>query len=175
MNLNYLAECVRLLYWIYFKPVTLAEWLGKINPNLTSETNPFTMRAEFRVNPKLRRYAGQLWFLKVVVPSVAALLVGIICYLVAEPFYWANSSLCLMGWFLGNWVARGGNSSWQKWFILIMSMVIIVIITISLIIIGMLFVPELTRLIIQIISLQSLLKSQFYLGRWVWHWVCHWV
>ncbi|MEG3899968.1 MULTISPECIES: hypothetical protein [unclassified Microcoleus] len=109
MNWNYLAECLRLLYWIYFKPFTLAEWVREIHPDLKSDTNPFTMRAEFRANPKLRRYAGQVWFLTVAVPPITALLVGIIYSLAVEPFNWSRSSLVLIGWFLGNCLARLGS------------------------------------------------------------------
>jgi hypothetical protein len=160
MNGNYLAECVRLLYWIYFKPFTLAEWVSEIHPDLKSDTNPFSMRAEFRGNPKLRRYAGQVWFLTVAVPPVAALLVGIIYSLAVEPFNWSRSSLLLMGWFLGNCIARGNNSSLRKRFTQILEIVASII---FLMIIGLRFAPELTRSILQIIPLQSLFQSQFFL------------
>ena len=156
MNRNYLAECVRLLYWIYFKPFTLAEWLREIHPDLKSNTNPFTMRAEFRGNPKLRRYAGQVWFLTVAVPVVAALLFGIIYSLAVGPFNWSRSSLYLIGWFLGNWVGRGDNTSLQKWLTQIVWMVIIISLLMN---IFLLFAPELTQSILQIISLESLLQS----------------
>ena len=159
MNWNYLAECARLLYWIYFKPFTLAEWLREIHPDLKSNTNPFTMRAEFRANPKLRRYAGQVWFLTVAVPPVPALLVGIIYSLAVEPFNWSRSSLVLMGWFLGNWVARGDNTSLQKW----LKQILYIFVSIPfLMYIGLRFAPEITLSILQIILLQFLLQSQFY-------------
>ena len=139
MNWNYLAECLRLLYWIYFKPFTLAEWLREIHPDLKSDTNPFRMRSEFSGNPKLRRYAGQVWLLTVAVPIVAALLVGIIYSLVVEPFNWTRSSLFLMGWFLGNWVARGDNTSLQKW----LKQILYIFVSITfLMTIGLRFAPE---------------------------------
>ncbi|MGL5060513.1 MAG: hypothetical protein ACRC62_11090, partial [Microcoleus sp.] len=132
MNWNYLAECLRLLYWIYFKPFTLAEWLREIHPDLKSNTNPFTMRSEFRGNPKLRRYAGQVWWLTVAVPVVAVLIVGIIYSLVVEPFNWSRSSLFWIGWLLGNLIVRGDNSSLQKWLTLITWIVISIIVPQSL-------------------------------------------
>ncbi|WP_293337124.1 AAA family ATPase [Microcoleus sp. CAWBG58] len=159
MNLNYLAECVRLLYWIYFKPFTLAEWLLEIHPDLKSDTNPFSMRSEFNGNPKLRRYAGQVWWLIVAVPAVAVLLVGIIYSLAVEPFNWSRSSLFLMGWFLGNWVAQGNNSNLQKWLTQLLWIVCGIIFLMN---IGLRFAPEVTRSILQVIPLQSLFQSQFY-------------
>jgi AAA+ ATPase superfamily predicted ATPase len=159
MNLNYLAECPRLLYWIYFKPFTLAEWLQEIHPDLKFYTNPFRMRAEFRDNPKLRRYAGQVWFLTVAVPVVATLLVGMIYSLVVEPFNWSRSSLFLMGWLLGKSIARGDKSSLRKRFTQILTIVVSIT---FLMIIGRRLAPELTRSILQIILLQFLLQSQFY-------------
>ena len=159
MNWNYLAECVRLLYWIYFKPFTLAEWLSEIHPDLKSNTNPFSMQAEFNGNPKLRRYAGQVWLLIVAVPVVAALLVGIIYSLAVEPFNWSRSSLFLMGWFLGNWVARGDNTRLEKWVTRLLYIIIGITFLMN---IGLRVAPELTRSILQVIPLQSLLQSQFY-------------
>ncbi|MCC3529371.1 MAG: AAA family ATPase [Microcoleus sp. PH2017_22_RUC_O_B] len=143
MNWNYLAECVRLLYWSYFKPFSLAEWLSEIHPDLKSDTNPFTMQAEFRVNPKLRRYAGQVWFLTVAVPVVAAVLVGIIYSLVVEPFNWLRSSLFLMGWFLGNRAGWGKKSSREIWLTLIFTLLVFSPILINS---DLLFVPEATGL-----------------------------
>jgi uncharacterized protein len=143
MNWNYLAECVRLLYWSYFKPFTLAEWLSEIHPDLKSDTNPFTMQAEFRVNPKLRRYAGQVWILTVAVPVVAAVLVGIIYSLVVEPFNWLRSSLFLMGWFLGNRAGWGKKSSREIWLTLIFTLLVFSPILINS---DLLFVPEATGL-----------------------------
>jgi AAA+ ATPase superfamily predicted ATPase len=159
MNLNYLAECPRLLYWIYFKHFTLVEWLQEIHPDLKFYTNPFRMRAEFRDNPKLRRYAGQVWFLTVAVPVVATLLVGMIYSLVVEPFNWSRSSLFLMGWLLGKSIARGDKSSLRKRFTQILTIVVSIT---FLMLIGRRFAPELTRSILQIILLQFLLQSQFY-------------
>jgi uncharacterized protein len=159
MNLNYLAECVRLLYWSYFKPFTLGELGSEIHPDLKSYTNPFSMRTEFRGNPKLRRYAGQVWLLTVAVPVVAVLLVGIIYSLAVEPFNWSISSLSLIGWFLGNWVARGDNSGWQKWWKKILCIVASII---FLAIICLEFAPKLTASTLQITPLQSLLIYLFY-------------
>ncbi len=147
MNWNYLAECLRLLYWIYFKPFTLAEWLREIHPDLKSDTNPFSMRAEFSGNPKLPRYAGQVWLLMVVIPLIAVLLVGIIYSLVVEPFNWLRSSLILMGWLLANRIIRGTNSSLQIGLIL---MVMSMLFSFTLAIITeQLFMPEIQRLILQ--------------------------
>ena len=69
----YISECVRLLYWIYFKPYTFANWLRDIHPELKPDNNPFAKRVEFRTNPRLRRYAGQVWWLTVIVVDQASI------------------------------------------------------------------------------------------------------
>ncbi|MEH2049718.1 nSTAND1 domain-containing NTPase [Nostoc sp.] len=109
---NYVAECVRLLYWSYFKPFTFERWLRDLHPELKPGHNPFDKRAEFRTNPRLRRYAGQVWWLTVVVPVVAVLLVAPVYILVSgKSFNWFISCFFLVGWFIGRVVDRGGNKN----------------------------------------------------------------
>ncbi|MGF1934595.1 MAG: AAA family ATPase [Nostoc sp. ChiQUE02] len=109
---NYVAECVRLLYWIYFKRFTFERWLRDIHPELKPTDNPFSKRSEFRTNPRLRRYANQVWCLTVVVPVVAVLLVAPLYTLVSgESFKWFRSCVFLVGWFIGIIVDRGGNKN----------------------------------------------------------------
>jgi len=111
---NYVAECVRLLYWAYLKPFTFKSWLRDIHPELKPRDNPFDKRAEFRIrtNPRLRRYAGQVWWLTAVVPMVAVLLVAPVYILVSgESFDWFKSCVFLVGWFIGRVVDRGGNKN----------------------------------------------------------------
>lgn len=109
---TYVAECVRLLYWAYFKPFTFERWLRDIHPELKPGDNPFDKRAEFRTNPRLRRYAGQVWWLTVVVPVVAVLLVAPVYILVSgKSFNWFISCFFLAGWFIGRVVDRGGNKN----------------------------------------------------------------
>ena len=109
---NYVAECVRLLYRIYFKPFTFEGRLRDIHPELKLTDNPFDKRAEFRTNPGLRRYAGQVWWLTVVVPMVAVLLVAPVYILVSgESFNWFQSCVFLVGWFIGRVVDRGSKGN----------------------------------------------------------------
>ena len=103
---NYVAECVRLLYWSYFKPFTFERWLREIHPELKPRDNPFNKQAEFRTNPPLRRYARQVWWLTAVVPMFTVLLVAPIYTLVSgESFNWL---ICvfLAGWFIGRVIDR---------------------------------------------------------------------
>jgi hypothetical protein len=103
------AECMRLLYWIYFKPFTFKSWLRDIHPELRPIDNPFDKRAEFLTNPRLRRYAGQVWWLTAVVPMFAVLLVASVYTLISgESFNWFKSCVVLVGWF-----SRKGSRPWQ--------------------------------------------------------------
>jgi uncharacterized protein len=94
---NYLAECIRLLYWAYFKPYSFASWLHEIHPELTPQDNPFRMRYEFANNPRLARYAWQVWLLTAVAPVPIMLLV----YNLARPLEWFNICFVLVGWLIG--------------------------------------------------------------------------
>ncbi|MBP5976876.1 AAA family ATPase, partial [Brasilonema sp. CT11] len=107
---TYIAECTRLLYWSYFKPYTFANWLRDIHPELEPITNPFAKRAEFSTNPRLRRYAGQVWWLTAVTPVVAVLVVAPVYTLVSgELFNWLRSGLLWLGWLICLMVACGNN------------------------------------------------------------------
>ncbi|MHC5739683.1 ATP-binding protein [Nostoc sp.] len=109
---NYVAECVRLLYWIYFKPFTFKGWLRDIHPELKPRDNPFDKRAEFRTNPHLRRYAGQVWWLIAVVPMVAVLPIASVYTLVSgESFNWFKSCGFLVGWFISPVLDPGSNKN----------------------------------------------------------------
>ncbi|MBD2613716.1 AAA family ATPase [Nostoc punctiforme FACHB-252] len=109
---NYVAECVRLLYWIYFKPFTFERWLRDIHPELKPTDNPFDRRSEFRTKPRLRRYAGQVWSLTAVVPMFAMFLIALVYTLVSgESFNWFISCVFLIGWFIGRVIDRGGNKN----------------------------------------------------------------
>jgi hypothetical protein len=122
---TYGAECVHLLHWAYFKPYTFARWLRDIHPELKPTDNPFAKRAEFRTNLRLRRYAGQVWWLSAVVPLVAALLVGLVYPLAShQPFDWFRSCLFLLGWYVGLLFTRGAPHSKLRhmggWFVFIL-------------------------------------------------------
>ena len=115
--MTYLTECLRLLHWIYFKPFTFERWLQNIHPELKAYTNPFSMQEEFRNNPRLRRYAGQVWWLTAVTPVLAVLLVAPTYTLFSgDSFNWFLSGQFWLGWFIGLTVARGDNKRLEKWF-----------------------------------------------------------
>ncbi len=75
---NYITECARLLYWIYFKPYTLKRWLQDIHPDLKPDDNPYLKLKQLPSNKPLRRYAGQVFWLTVTTPQLAISLVGLI-------------------------------------------------------------------------------------------------
>ncbi|MBD2598628.1 AAA family ATPase [Nostoc spongiaeforme FACHB-130] len=105
---NYVAECLRLLYWIYFKPFTFERWLRDIHPELKPIDNPFNRRSEFCTNPRLRRYAGQVWWLTALVPIFAVLLVAPVYPLLSgKSFDWFQSLIFLLGWIIGRVLDRG--------------------------------------------------------------------
>jgi hypothetical protein len=102
---------MRLLYWAYFKPFTFKRWLRDINPEL-KPTDNINKQAEFYINPRLRRYAGQARWLTAVVPMFAVLLVAPVYILISgESFNWFLSCVFLVGWFIGRVVYPGSNTN----------------------------------------------------------------
>ncbi|RAM48317.1 MAG: AAA family ATPase, partial [Hapalosiphonaceae cyanobacterium JJU2] len=99
---TYITECARLLYWAYFKPYTFERWLRDIHLELKPNTNPLSKRTEFGTNPRLRRYAGQVWWITALAPWLIVIIVAPIYTLIShEAFRWFPSCLFLVGWMIG--------------------------------------------------------------------------
>jgi hypothetical protein len=111
--LTYIGECLRLLYWTYFKPYTFKYWLQDIHPDLRPRDNPFSKKAEFDNNPRLHRYAGQIWWINIVVPIVVTLLFISFNFLTKNQLIyklnWFSFSLFLLCFLIGLILARGNN------------------------------------------------------------------
>ncbi|HLO84018.1 MAG TPA: AAA family ATPase, partial [Nostocaceae cyanobacterium] len=115
---NYLAECFRLLYWIYFKPYTFERWLRDIHPELKPRDNPFDKKAEFRANHRLRRYAMQVWWLISLMPIFTGLLLAPVDILVSgKSFNWFLYFSFFLGWFIAQILYIGANRSRQDIFL----------------------------------------------------------
>jgi uncharacterized protein len=110
---HYILECIRLLYWAYFKPYSFAIWLRDIHPELKPQDNPFRMRREFVNNPRLKRYAWQVWLLTAVMPIPIMLVV----YKIARrPLDWLNIGFLLVGWSIGLFFAFQENQKLLRQF-----------------------------------------------------------
>ena len=125
--MQYVKECLQLLYWIYFKPYTLTRHVQAICPNIypygdTISTRSATYEylgfsAEDKANPNLQRYDNQCWWLTVLVPILAtcvyAFLIEGISFLLVEPrvslFQWWLSVSFLLGWLIGLLLIRAVN------------------------------------------------------------------
>ena len=115
---EYIQECLRLLYWIYFKPYTLQKWLQDIHPELIPNTNPFSLSSEFRQNPRLQRYANQACWLTSIVPIITFLIVApIYSIFTNQLFSWLNGWLLIFGWIASLLISRG--NLWYLYVLLI--------------------------------------------------------
>jgi hypothetical protein len=102
---TYVAECVRLPYWIYFKPYTFASWLHDIHPELEPFDNPFTKRPEFSTNLRLRRYAGQVWWVSLTMILLSLTLMEPVIFLATgKPMDWLSTGLVLLVYGSGLWL-----------------------------------------------------------------------
>ncbi len=75
---TYLLECLRLLYWAFFKPFTLRSYLRDIHPDLKPYSDPFRLLRQNPDNARLRRYANQAWWLALAAPWVVAAIAGVL-------------------------------------------------------------------------------------------------
>jgi uncharacterized protein len=158
---EYIQECLRLLYWIYFKPYTLQKWLQDIHPKLKPNTNPFSLRSEFGQNPQLQRYANQSWWLTAIVPILAVLIVAPIYSLFADrSFDWLEGSLYIIGWIGGISLTRSDSGRWNERLIIIL---FIYLGSISLWLIGSFILPSSTQQLIQQTSSPLILNVSFLL------------
>jgi uncharacterized protein len=103
---KYIQDCLRLLYWMCFKPYTFAKWLQGIHPQLQAYINPFSLRAEFGKNYRLQRYANQVILIKTITPILLVIIVAPIYSICAgSQFNWLSSGQYLLAWLTGIWLA----------------------------------------------------------------------
>ena len=74
--MDYVAECLQILYWAFFKPFSLNRKLREIHPELNAFSNPFEFRNDFAENPRLKRYSNQVWWLSAIAPFLIAAIVA---------------------------------------------------------------------------------------------------
>ncbi|MCI5113251.1 MAG: AAA family ATPase [Candidatus Electrothrix sp. AX1] len=108
--MQYIKECLQLLYWIYFKPYTLKRHVQAICPEITNpyDDNIYRRSAEAKANPQLQRYDDQGWWLTVLVPIVVVffctpLVAGVLRLFLetaAFQFNWMSGGLSLSAWLL---------------------------------------------------------------------------
>lgn len=102
---TYITECLRLLYWIYFKPIIFQRFLIDIHSDLHLTSNLFEMRSEFVINPRLRSYIGKIFSLIVVIPLAIIVFVGSIYSIaITQYFNWLNSVSFMLVWGGGFWL-----------------------------------------------------------------------
>jgi len=137
---TYLLECLRLLYWAFFKPFTLRSYLRDIHPDLKPYSDPFRLLRQNPDNARLRRYADQAWWLALAAPWVVAVIAGVLLPLLlpqALPvrgsipqFDWQGSLLFLGGWTLGLLITRATSrleSRARKKFLLLIFVAILLL------------------------------------------------
>ncbi|WYD79927.1 MAG: ATP-binding protein [Candidatus Electrothrix gigas] len=122
--MQYVKECLQLLYWIYFKPYTLKQHVQSICPEITNpyKDNYYRRSAKARANPRLKRYYDQCWWLIALAPMVTAafymlLVEGALLLFVnkisdLQLKWWCN--LILLGWLLGHLVVRAIRSKLEE-------------------------------------------------------------
>ncbi len=103
---THLVKCIRLLYWVYFKPRTFTRWLQKIDPQLKPTSNPFAKSDGTIINLPLQRYyAKQVLFISLFLPFLALLLVPpLYTTLTGDLFNWRMNGLFLINGAMLLWV-----------------------------------------------------------------------
>jgi hypothetical protein len=114
--MQYIKECLQLLYWIYFKPYTLKQHVREICPEITDpyEDNIFRRSAEAKANPRLKRYDDQCWWLTALAPIVLVFLYVPLAEGIARLFVgtavlqlnWRLNCFFSLGWLMGQTFLR---------------------------------------------------------------------
>ena len=99
---EHIKECLRLLYWIYFKPYTLRKWLQDIHPKLDLYTHPFSLISDFGHNPRLQSYTARVSEITMLFPILSFFIIAPVYSLLTDlPFDWLRSGISFLGWIVG--------------------------------------------------------------------------
>lgn len=103
---THLVECMRLLYWVYFKPLTFTRWLQQIDPQLKPTSNPFAKSDGTIINLRLQRYyAKQVLFISLFLPFLTLfLLPPLYTTLTGNAFNWGMNGLFLINGVMLLWI-----------------------------------------------------------------------
>ncbi|CAK8722511.1 hypothetical protein GKODMF_14095 [Candidatus Electrothrix gigas] len=89
--MQYIKECLQLIYWALFKPDTLSQHLERITPVNNDRHRPLTIYDVFSnydnslAAPCLKRYVKQVWWINVLLPICIIFFLGLF-----YNFFWVN-------------------------------------------------------------------------------------
>jgi uncharacterized protein len=103
--IQYLKECLMILYWLFFKPNTLNQKITSIDPDLKTTTDPF-MRLEFGSDEQFKRYSNQSSLLIVIFPLFVIFFLGVFYFLITSfrfnlVLHFKSGLPHLLGWMIG--------------------------------------------------------------------------
>jgi uncharacterized protein len=108
-----LREGFRLLYWTYFKPFTLQNWLNLLESDIKI-TTPFLALIKLSIynNNSIKIYLRQLLLLLILPPLITVLISYLIFDLNYETFNWVWNGFFISSWLLGlvisyRWLNKG--------------------------------------------------------------------
>lgn len=106
-NLTFPKGILHLLYWIYFKPLTLRRHVRQLDPRLDERLELWQVQEEMSAIPHVRSLAWLWWTLLAIAPLGATIVVGLAIELISS-FDWARglftAVVYTMGLLLGNWL-----------------------------------------------------------------------
>lgn len=74
--LRFPNDMLRLLYWVFFKPITLTRYIRQFDPDLRSESSLFTFWLRGKSHPELRDLVGLVFSNILLIPCPVAFLIA---------------------------------------------------------------------------------------------------
>ncbi len=88
---EFLRDCVRLLYWVFFKPTALRAHLEQVAPGISDKQKPLDWLREVWRNAALRRFLLQALIITIVTPFLLSFVSWLIAIVISGIFNWARS------------------------------------------------------------------------------------
>ncbi len=99
---QYVAECIQILCWVYFKPYTFQRQLQDIHPRLTPTISFFVLRNDLPSHPHLKRFFHQVWWIIGVAPLFFFILAAFpYAVFTKNILQWLFGGFFLFGWLIG--------------------------------------------------------------------------
>lgn len=106
-TLTFPKDILRLLYWIYFKPLTLRRYVRQLDSRLDEKLELWQVQEETRAVPRLRDLVWLWWALLAIAPLSVTVMVGLAIEVISS-FKWERGLFAVVvyaaGLLLGDWL-----------------------------------------------------------------------
>ncbi|RRR66025.1 MAG: hypothetical protein EI684_21400 [Candidatus Viridilinea halotolerans] len=107
-----------LLYWLFFKPLTLRRYAKAIHEDLDEDLQVWQVRAAVAGDPRFQALCRARRLLLLTLPLAGTLLFGgMLSLLLPDGFNWGSALLVVFGWTLGSAFSNGLLWRFAEWIV----------------------------------------------------------